>query len=302
MTLLNGTKIPQVGLGTFLSTEGDVEPVVKAAVLDHGYRHIDTASLYKNEEAIGRALKECIQAGVKREDLFVTTKLYQNEKDDVEGALRTSLAKLQLEYVDLYLIHWMLPKFTAGEPLVIHDTPLHKVWAELERLVDLGLVKNIGISNCTVALVVDLWSYARIKPVMNQIELHPYLPQQALVNFIRDKLGVHVTAYSPIGSTGFNWKSDSLKTLNLLQEPIIVELATKYSKSPAQIALNWHIVHRKHVVIPKTTKAERLGENLQSYNFTLSKEEYEKIDSLENGARFFNPINWAGYLNAPLFD
>jgi 2,5-diketo-D-gluconate reductase A len=127
---LNGTKVPQVGLGTFLSSEGEVETVVKSAILDHGYRHIDTASLYKNEEAIGRALKECIATGaVTREELFVTTKLYQNEKDDVEGALRDSLAKLQLEYVDLYLVHWMLPKFTPGEPPIIHDTPMHKVWA-----------------------------------------------------------------------------------------------------------------------------------------------------------------------------
>ncbi len=107
-----------------------METVVKSAILDHGYRHIDTASLYKNEEAIGGALKECIASGaVTREELFVTTKLYQNEKDDVEGALRGSLAKLQLEYVDLYLVHWMLPKFTPGEPPIILDTPMHKVWA-----------------------------------------------------------------------------------------------------------------------------------------------------------------------------
>lgn len=210
-----------------------MEPVVKAAVLVHGYKHIDTASLYKNEEAIGRALKECMASGIKREELFITTKLYQSEKDDVEGALRGSLRKLQLEYVDLYLVHWMIPKFNPGDKIDLLPTPLHKVWAELERMVDLGLVKNIGISNCTVAMLIDLWSYARIKPVINQIELHPYLPQKSLVTFLREKLGVHVTAYAPIGSPGFSWKGDPVKKLNLLTEPSVLTLAGKYGKTPA---------------------------------------------------------------------
>jgi D-xylose reductase len=127
----------------------------------------------------------------------------------------------------------MLPKANPGEKLDILPTPLYKVWAELERMVDLGLVKNIGISNCTVAMLIDLWSYARVKPVMNQIELHPYLPQKALVKFIREKLGVHVTAYAPIGSPGFSWKGDPLKKLNLLTEPAVLALSEKHGKSPA---------------------------------------------------------------------
>ena len=239
--------------------------------MEHGYRHIDTASFYKNEEAIGRAIQECLAQGIKREELFITTKLHQEEKDDVEAAVRRSLKKLQLEYIDLYLIHWMIPKVENGE---IFNTPLHKVWGELERLVEAGLIKNIGVSNCTVALFIDLWSYAKIKPVMNQIELHPYLPQFALVDFLQKKLGVHVTAYSPIGASGFEYKSAALKSLNLFTEPQIVLLAEKYGKSPAQIVLNWHVQHRGHVVIPKTTKVERLSENLLSYNFKLSEEEY----------------------------
>jgi D-xylose reductase len=186
----------------------------------------------------------------------------------------------------------MFPKFENGEYLA---TPLHKIWAELERLVEAGLIKNIGVSNCTVAMLIDLWSYAKIKPVMNQIELHPYLPQVDLVNFIRNKLGVHVTGYSPIGASGFAYKHESLKDLNLFKEPAIISLAEKHGKSPAQIVLNWHIQHRGHVVIPKTTKVERLSENLLSYNFKLSEEEYAEIDKLANGARFFNPINWGHY-------
>ena len=202
-------------MGTFLSSEGDVEPVVKAAILEHGYRHIDTASFYKNEDAIGRALQACFSQGIKREEVWITTKLHQEEKDEIEAAVRRSLKKLQLEYIDLYLVHWMIPKTENGKIL---NTPLHKVWSELERLVEAGLIKNIGISNCTVALLIDLWSYAKIKPVMNQIELHPYLPQVDLVNFLKSKLGIHVTAYSPIGASGFNFKQESLKQLNLFTE------------------------------------------------------------------------------------
>ncbi len=122
------------------------------------------------------------------------------------------------------------------------------------------------------------------------------------MNFLRDKLGVHVTGYSPIGAGGFSFKQDSVKTLNLLEEPAVKSISSKYGKTPAQIVLNWHIQHRGHIVIPKTTKKERLGENLQSYSFKLSDEDYSSIDALANGARFFNPIAWAGYLNAPLFD
>jgi len=127
-------------------------------------------------------------------------------------------------------VHWILPKHENGKILA---TPLHKVWAEMERLVEAGLIKNIGVSNCTVAMLLDLWSYAKIKPVMNQIELHPYLPQVDLVNFLRSKLGVHVTAYSPIGASGFGMKHESLKGLNLFDEPIVKALAEKHGKSPA---------------------------------------------------------------------
>ena len=169
VTLLNGNKFPQIGLGTFMSTEGDCHSIVKSAILDHGYRAIDTASLYGNEEVIGDALQECF-ATVKREEVFITTKLWQDEREDVEGALRQSLKKLKLEYIDLYLLHWMYPKIDMADenPLTfIKNTPTHKVWAELERLVDAGLIKNIGVSNCTIPMLIDLWSYARVKPVIN---------------------------------------------------------------------------------------------------------------------------------------
>ena len=175
VTLNNGNKFPQIGLGTFLSSEGDSRTVVYEAIVNHGYRHIDTASIYNNEEAIGDALQEAFKTGINREEVFVTTKLWQDEREDVEGAVRRSLKKLKLEYIDLYLIHWMTPKIVWDDGKdFVKATPNHKVWAEMERLVDAGLIKNIGVSNATIAVLLDIWAGARIKPVVNQIELHPY--------------------------------------------------------------------------------------------------------------------------------
>ena len=159
--------MPQIGLGTFLSTPDELIPVVRSAILDHGYRHIDTASIYENEESVGTAVQEAIAQGVKREDLFITTKLWQADREDVEGAVRASLKKLKVDYIDLYLLHWMAPKMVWEDENPIKNTPTHKVWAELERLVDEGLIKNIGVSNCTIPVLIDLLAYARHKPVTN---------------------------------------------------------------------------------------------------------------------------------------
>ena len=149
---------------------------MKNAILKYGYRHIDTATLYGNEDDIGEALQECMAAGVKREDLFITTKLWHTDKNDIEGALKTSLAKLKLDYVDLYLVHWMRPliDFDGGEWKII-SPPNHVVWTGMEALVEKGLTKSIGVSNCTIPLLYDILAGCKIKPVVNQIECHPYL-------------------------------------------------------------------------------------------------------------------------------
>ena len=159
--------MPQIGLGTFQSTEGNCLEVVKSAILEHGYRHIDTAKVYNNESQIGEALQEVFAAGIKREDIFVTTKLTGVDKHDVESALREGLKKLQLDYVDLYLVHWIWPKVDEGNTENIYSVPLHKVWEQMEKVVELGLTKSIGVSNCSVPMLLDLLSYAKIKPVMN---------------------------------------------------------------------------------------------------------------------------------------
>lgn len=184
----------------------------------------------------------------------------------------------------------------------IKNTPTHKVWAEMERLVDEGLIKNIGVSNCTVPMLLDLLAYARHKPVLNQIELHPYFPQEDLVAF-HNKLGVKVQAYAPLGSNHWSLRSDDLKPLNLFEDKTILDLAAKYGKKAGQIILNWHL-SRGHIIIPKTTKVERLAENHQVYDFTMTDEEYQSITKLGRGARFYNPKYYKeyGWNYAPYFD
>jgi diketogulonate reductase-like aldo/keto reductase len=267
---------------------------VKSAILEHGYRFIDTATIYGNEDSIGNALQECFAQGIKREDLFIGTKLWQSDRDDVEGAVRKSLAMLKVDYLDLYLLHWMAPKMVWEDDEPIKNTPTHKVWAELERLVDLGLIKNLGVSNCTIPMLIDLYSYARHKPVNNQVELHPYLVQKNSVDFHK-KLGVTLTAYAPLGANAWSLRDEKLKTLNVLSEPVVTELAAKHGKTPAQIVLNWHIHNRDHIVIPKTLTLSRLGENLNVYDFKLTDEEYEQISALDKKARFFDPSSMKEY-------
>jgi diketogulonate reductase-like aldo/keto reductase len=297
--------MPQIGLGTYDSSEGDVVSVVKAAILEHGYRHIDTAKIYWNEDKIGEALAYCIkEGGVKREDLFITTKLWQTDKFDVEEALRKQLKSLQLDYLDLYITHWTIPEvqWKEGQP-EIPKIPMHKVWEQLERCVELGLVKSIGVSNCQVPTLIDILTYAKIKPVVNQIELHPYLVQKESVEFQR-KLGVEVVAYAPLGAFTFSLKRPEHKDLNVFKEPLIQELAQKYNRPLGQIVLNWHL-SRKHLIIPKTSKVERLLENISVYDFEMTPEEYEQVSQLDKRARFYDPCRWGnfgGFNHWPYFD
>eukprot|EP00347_Sterkiella_histriomuscorum_P008876 403343408 len=306
ITLNNGQKMPQVGFGTFKADEGEnIEQLIKDAVLKYGYRHIDTAKVYFNEEKIGCALKECITVGgVKREELFITTKLYHDaDKQNVEVACRAQLAKLQLEYLDLYLVHWMAPYIDWNAENPVQQTPAHEVWAQMERLVDLGLVKSIGVCNCSSPMMLDLLTYAKIKPVVNQIELHPYLMQKEYVDFIRNKFNIHVTAYAPLGAANWTFKKPEYNDKNLLKEPIITELAAKYEKSVGTIILNWHTTHRGHIVIPKTSKEGRLRENIDIFDFKLTEEEYAQIDMLNCGARFYDPLyfSYGIWKNWPYF-
>ena len=299
LTLNSGYKIPQFGLGTFLSKDNLLETVTKA-IVEEGYRHIDTAKIYGNEEIIGEAIQAAIKTGkVKREDLFITTKLWNADKapGNVLSEMKTSLDKLKLDYVDLYLIHWIMGNADPDKGTAIY-TPMHVTWPEMENLVHLGLTKSIGVSNFNVQILLDLLSYCKIKPAVNQVELHPYLPQADLVNFCMSK-EIMIEAYAPMGAPGntLNKISDRV----LMEEEKIKELSMKYGKTWAQIVLNWGL-NRGYVVLAKTVNLSRLKENWDSQGFKMDKEDYEAIDKLDVvDIRFYDPKLWPGQLYAPLF-
>ena len=300
-TLSNGQKIPSVGYGTFLNTEG-IKDLVKEAV-EKGYRHIDTASLYGNEEQIGDALQELFTAGkVKREDLFITTKIFNTDKKEgnVEAALRASLGRLKLDYVDMYLIHW--PLGWAGEGK-LKQTPLYKTWAELEACVDKGLTKGIGVSNFVVQILLDLLTYARIPPAINQVEMNPYLQQSDLL-MVCKRFNILIEEYAPLGALG-NVQALGTKTeiKNTLEDPVLIDIAKNHGKTPAQVMLNWAI-GRGCVVLPKTGSPARLEGNLKVCDFKLTEEEMGKIAELNRDQRVYQPKNWSGsfpFDNLPMF-
>ena len=296
--LNNGGSIPVIGLGTLCAKES-LKEIVRSAIIDYGYRHIDTARNYKNEEYVGEAIQSVLKEGkIKREDLFITTKIYNDEKGkgEIEPNLRESLKKLQLDYVDLLLVHWPLGA-TDKETKKITQTPLYQTWAEFEECCNKGLCKSIGVSNFGVQLLLDMFTYCKIRPAVNQIEIHPYLTQEDLVKFCQDQKIV-VEAYSPLGSLGtLDWRPSKE---NILEDKLLKELAEKYKKTPAQIALNWGL-KRNYVIIPKTEKKERLEENMKAGSFVMEEEDYAKISKLNKDMRCFDTKYWDSTLRIPIF-
>ncbi|MEH6907906.1 aldo/keto reductase [Neobacillus drentensis] len=257
-TLSNGVKMPWMGLGVFKVTEGEeVIQSVKAAI-KNGYISIDTAAIYGNEEGVGQAIKE---SGVPREELFITTKLWNSEQgyESTLAAFETSMNKLGLDYLDLYLIHW------PGKD------KYKETWKAFEKLYKDGRVRAIGVSNFLVHHLEDLLSSAEIKPMVNQVEFHPHLTQKELLAFCKNE-GIQLEAWSP------------LKQGQLLSEPVLEDLAHKYNKSVAQVILRWDLQHGV-VTIPKSIKEHRIIENANIFDFELSAEDMEKIDGLNQDSR-----------------
>jgi len=283
--LNNGLFCPIIGLGT--TGMKNVEEVVYNSIKD-GARLIDTASMYKTEEGVGKGIKRAINEGiVKREDLFVVTKCWLTEKENPEKALKSSLEKLNLDYVDLYLDHWPCSKCYI-ENQDFKFVSLKDMWPKMEKLVDDGLTKSIGVSNYNVQNLLNVLSFCRIRPVINEIEFHPYLYQKNLKKFC-DIEDIKILAYYPlIKGPKNNNKFEKImteKNLDLLNEEIVLNLAKKYNKTPGQIILNWHL-NMGVIPIPGTSNPKRMKENLGAADFKLNEDDIKSLSSFTKQYRF----------------
>ncbi|HII0946698.1 TPA: aldo/keto reductase [Staphylococcus aureus] len=258
--LNNGYPMPSVGLGVYKISDEDMTKVVNAAI-DAGYRAFDTAYFYDNEASLGRALKD---NGVDREDLFITTKLW----NDYQGCEKTfeyfnkSIENLQTDYLDLFLIHWPCEA----------DGLFLETYKAMEELYEQGKVKAIGVCNFNVHHLEKLMAQSSIKPMVNQIEVHPYFNQQELQEFC-DRHDIKVTAWMPL-----------MRNRGLLDNPVIVKIAEKYHKTPAQVVLRWHLAHNR-IIIPKSQTPKRIQENIDILDFNLELTEVAEIDALDRNAR-----------------
>ncbi|XP_021960256.1 aldo-keto reductase family 1 member B1 [Folsomia candida] len=287
VTLNNGQKMPLFGLGTWNSPPGQVTQAVKDAI-DLGYRHIDGAHCYQNEHEVGAGITAKIKEGViKREDIFVVSKLWntKHRPNLVVPSCKGTLKDLGLDYVDLYLIHWPVGYLEGDDPFpkdkdgnfLPSEADYVDTWKEMEECVKLGLTKSIGVSNFNSDQIFRILGKCTIKPVVNQIECHPYLTQRMMQEFCKAR-DILITGYSPLGSPARPWVTANDPVL--LEEPKLKEIAKKYNKSPAQVALRW-MVQRDIIAIPKTVNKNRLIENMNIFDFTLSDDDMAAIFSLE---------------------
>jgi len=284
-------EMPVVGLGTWKSKPGEVQQAVEIA-LRKGYRHIDCARAYGNEKEVGNGLTSSINLEVvKREDVFVTSKLWNvfHKYEDVRGTVMDSLKDLQTSYLDLYLIHWpqayvnngeMFPKDSNGK-FIYSDDDYVETWKALIELQKEGLIKNIGVSNFNEFQISRIIKETNVVPAVHQIEIHPYLINQQMVDFCHSHK-IIVTAYSPLGSPDRPWAAKDEPIL--LDDPKIKEIAARLRKSPAQVVLRYQI-QRNVIVIPKSVTPSRIESNFQLFDFELSDEDMKTISSFNRNFR-----------------
>ncbi|AKS38589.1 glyoxal reductase [Anoxybacillus gonensis] len=258
-TLHNGVRMPWLGLGVYKVQEG--EEVIRSVrtALEIGYRHIDTAAFYENEEGVGQAIRE---SGIRREEIFVTTKVWNSDQgyESTLKAFHTSLKKLGFDYIDLYLVHWPVKE------------KYKETYKALEKLYKDGFVRAIGVSNFQIHHLEDIFADCEIKPMVNQVEFHPRLTQKELLAFCKQHQ-IQLEAWSPLMRGG-----------ELLNEPTLVDIAQKYNKTPAQVILRWDLQHEV-VTIPKSVTPQRIAQNANIFDFTLTKEEMDAIDALNENRR-----------------
>ena len=274
LKLNNGQMIPQLGLGVFkVQVADDLKRAVAEALKD-GYRHFDTATIYHNEEWLGEALA---QSDVKREDLFITSKVWNSNTtyDETIAAFHESLKKLQTDYLDLYLIHWPSEGY-------------NEKWRAMESLYNDGLIKSIGVSNFEKPHLEKLMTTATIKPTVDQIETHPYFQQKELHEYLKSLDIVH-EAWGPLGQG----KS------NVLEDPVLTKIAEDHNKTVAQVILRWHL-QRDIIVIPKSVHEERIAQNIDVFDFTLTEEEMSMIASIDKNQRGSGDPNDEEFLKGSL--
>lgn len=294
LTLSSGDQIPCIGLGTFGSDSVTAETVAETVkkAIHAGYRHIDCASVYGNEKEIGYALKEIFESGfLKREDLWITSKVWNDMHDKVAESCRQSLADLQIDYFDLYLVHWPFPNFhppkcdvTSRSPNAkpyIHENYMN-TWQAMEKLVDEGLVRNIGTSNMTIPKLKLLLKDARIKPVCNEMELHPHFQQPELYDFCLEHQ-IQPIAYSPLGSPGRPERDKTPDDTVDLEDPVIVSIAERLNITPAQVAIQW-AVQRKQIPIPFSVN-HFLGNLEAAVHAQLTEDDMQAIAKIDKGCR-----------------
>jgi diketogulonate reductase-like aldo/keto reductase len=301
-----GRNMPAVGLGLWKQEKGQAAQLVRDAIA-MGYRHLDSAADYGNEPEVGEGIQQALNEGLcQREDLWITSKLWNtfHRPEHVKAACQKTLADLGLDYLDLYLIHfpialkyveietryppeWIYDPAAAKPVMEIDPVPLADTWRAMEALVEEGLVRQIGICNYSTGLLHDLMAYSRIKPAVLQIESHPYLTQAALLRAAFD-YGIAVTAFSPLAALSYVSLDMAEDKESVLLQPAVVSAAARLDRTPAQVVLRWGI-QRGTAIVPKSSKPERLKENLALFDFELNEEEMSAISALNRNRRFNDP-------------
>ena len=299
LTTSNGLEIPAIGLGTWEIPPETAAAAVETAI-ESGYRHIDCAMIYLNEPWLGEGIENAIKRGLaSREELWITSKLWNDNHraEHVRPAIEKTLSDLKLDYLDLYLIHWpvvhqhgVIRPETGDQFVSLDEVPLWETWQAMQEVCEAGLCRSIGVSNCSSKKIDGILENAKIKPVVNQVEAHPYHQQEELKSYC-DRNGILMTAYSPLGSGGRPARLLKGDEPSLFDDEALKEIAAANDCSPAQVMLAWAVC-RGTLTIPKSADPGRQRENLAAMEIELTDEEMQKIASLERRYRFIDGTFW----------